>query len=60
MDLLLRHARVPGHNQPVDLAIHEDVITKIAPRPTGRTARTAEFDETPLAVLPRQSVPTRR
>jgi cytosine/creatinine deaminase len=36
MDLLLRHARVRGHRQPVDIAVHDGVITKIAPKIPGK------------------------
>src|SRR2546428_3123790 len=41
MNLILRHARVRGHDQPVDIAVHNGVIAKIAPNLAGR-ARQAE------------------
>jgi dihydroorotase-like cyclic amidohydrolase len=36
MDLILRQARVRGHDRPVDIGVHEGLITKIAPKIAGR------------------------
>ena len=36
MDLILRNARVRGYDKPVDIGVHEGIITKIAPKIAGR------------------------
>jgi cytosine deaminase len=36
MDLILRNARVRGHNQNVDIAVNDGLIAKISPRITAR------------------------
>jgi cytosine/creatinine deaminase len=36
MDLILRSARVRGHDKPVDIAVNDGVITKIAPKIAAR------------------------
>jgi cytosine deaminase len=36
MDLILRHARVRGFEQPVDIAVHNGLIAKIQPNIAGR------------------------
>jgi len=36
MDLVLRQARIRGHDRPVDIGVHEGVIAKIAPKISGR------------------------
>ena len=36
MDLILRQARVRGHDRPVDIGVHEGLVTKIAPKISGR------------------------
>jgi cytosine deaminase len=36
MDFILRNARVRGHDKPVDIAVHNGLITKIAPKIAGR------------------------
>lgn len=36
MDLLLRNARVRGHDKPVDIAVNAGTITKLSPKITGR------------------------
>src|SRR5438552_3229846 len=36
MDLILRQARVRGHSKLVDIAVHNGLIAKIAPKITGR------------------------
>src|SRR2546425_11441101 len=35
-DILLRNARVRGHDKPVDIAVNDGVISKIAPKISGR------------------------
>ena len=36
MDLILRSARVRGHDKPVDIAVNDGVITRIAPKVAAR------------------------
>jgi len=36
MDLILRNARVRGHDQNIDIGINDGLIAKIAPRITAR------------------------
>ena len=36
MDLILRNARVRGHDKNVDIAVHDGLIAKIAPKITAR------------------------